>query len=347
MKVLIIGGGFFGTSIAIKIKENFKNSKITLCEKKEDLFLGASGKNQFRCHLGYHYPRSDQTIQECKDSFLDFDKYYNDTYLKTENYYAISKKNSKTNFDDYLSALDKNNLKYKISKHNLLNPKLIEGSIHVNEKIISINLARKKVWKILKSLNVDVRLNTEVSLNQKNLKNYDHVILCTYDKNNENLENINSIEKNKYYYQLVEKIIVKPPKIFQNKSFVILDGPFMCIDPYEKKNYSILGSVENSVIAKVNSRIHNFDYLKNLEEYLSIKKDLDVFLGIKKDFEKFFLNFEKTKYFKSFFVVRTTKKNKKDDRITEIQQNKKIITVFSGKWVNCITSANKIIKILK
>ena len=72
MKVLIIGGGLFGTSIAIKIRENFKNSKVILCERKNDLMLGASGKNQFRCHLGYHYPRSEQTIAECKKSFFDF-----------------------------------------------------------------------------------------------------------------------------------------------------------------------------------------------------------------------------------------------------------------------------------
>ena len=35
-------------------------------------------------------------------------------------------------------------------------------------------------------------------------------------------------EKNKYYYQLVEKIITKTPKEFNNKSFVILDDR-LCI----------------------------------------------------------------------------------------------------------------------
>ena len=347
MKVLIIGGGLFGTSIAIKIRENFKNSKVILCEKKNDLMLGASGKNQFRCHLGYHYPRSEQTIAECKKSFFDFNEYYSDTYLKTENYYAISKKNSKTSFDEYLSILNSNNLQYKIKKHSLLNPKLIEGSIQVNEKIISINLIRKKTWKILKSLNVDIKLNTKISLTQKHLNDYDYVILCTYDKNNENLIDINSIKKKKYYYQLVEKIIVKPPKIFQNKSFVIMDGPFMCIDPYEKKNYSILGSVESSVVEKINSKINNFNHTKHLEEYAFKNNDLEMFFNIKKNFEKYFFNFDKTKYFKSFFTIRATEKNKKDSRITKIGQNQNLITLFSGKWVNCITNANKVIKLIK
>ena len=55
--------------------------------------MGASGKNQFRCHQGYHYPRSEKTIEECKKtSFNEFNKYFSGCYIKSENYYAISKK---------------------------------------------------------------------------------------------------------------------------------------------------------------------------------------------------------------------------------------------------------------
>ena len=344
---MIVGAGFFGVSIAIKIRENFNKSKVTICEKKENILLSASGKNQFRCHLGFHYPRSDRTIQECKKSFLDFDKYFNNTYLNTENYYAISNKNSKINFDNYLKSLNRNHLKYKIIKNDLLNQKTIQGSIKVDEKIISISLARRKLWKILKSLHVNINLNTEIFLNKNTFDNYDHVILCTYDQNNENLRNIDFIEKQKYYYQLVEKIIVKPPKIFQNKSFVILDGPFLCIDPYEKKNYSILGSVRKSVIKSTNSKFYNFNKFPDINKYICENNNLSLFLNIKKDFTKYFLNFEKTEYFKSFYVVRATKKNKNDERITKIYQKNKLITVFSGKWVNCISTANKIVQMLK
>lgn len=347
MKVLVVGAGFFGTCAAIKIREHYKKSKVTICEKKENILFSASGKNQFRCHLGFHYPRSDETIQECKKSFSDFDKYFNNTYLKSDNYYAISNKNSKINFEDYLKSLDRNHLKYKVCKNNLLNQQAIQGSIQVDEKIININLARKKLWKILKSLQIDIRLNTKVIFNKKIFDDYDHIILCTYDQNNQNLKSINSIEKEKNYYQLVEKIIVKPPATFQNKSLVILDGPFVCIDPYGDKNYSILGSVKKSVIKSMNSKFHNFNNLPNVDKYSFKNSNLNIFLKIKKDFNKYFINFEKTRYFKSFFVVRATKKNINDERITKIYQNNKLITVFSGKWVNCMSSANKIVKMLK
>ena len=65
LKIAVIGGGFFGSSIAIELKEKFNNFKIDLFEKKDDLLKGTSGKNQFRLHKGYHYPRSKETAQVC------------------------------------------------------------------------------------------------------------------------------------------------------------------------------------------------------------------------------------------------------------------------------------------
>ena len=76
MKIAIIGGGFFGISAAIKIKEKYPDSIVSIYEMRNNLLLGASGKNQFRWHFGYHYPRSDETIKECKQSFKEFEKYY-------------------------------------------------------------------------------------------------------------------------------------------------------------------------------------------------------------------------------------------------------------------------------
>ena len=39
--------------------------------------------------------------------------------------------------------------------------------------------------------------------------------------------------RKKMKFQLVEKIIVKTPASLKKKSYVIMDGKFMCIDPYE------------------------------------------------------------------------------------------------------------------
>ena len=343
MKILVIGGGFFGTSVAIKIKEKYKKFSVTLVEKKKDIFLGASGKNQFRCHSGYHYPRSNKTIEECRASFEEFNKYFGNTFIKSENYYAISKENSKIDFNNYLKSLDKNHLKYKIIKTNLLNTSNVEGVISVNEKIINIDLVRKKIWKYLNKLNVDVLLNKEIKLSNEVFLKYDKIILCTYDQNNNNLLEYEP-KKKKYFYQLVEKILIKPHPNFYKKSIVILDGPFMCIDPYQNTNLSILGSVRGSVITEKLSITQNYnEHYSYLEKYLVNSFKNSKFRILKNSFKKYFNYFDDIEYFKSFYVIRATLKNKNDDRVSKVIKKNKLSIVFSGKWVNCIISAKKVV----
>lgn len=344
MNFAIIGAGFFGLSTAIKIKEKYPKSKVTIFERENDILLGASGKNQFRCHRGYHYPRSEETIQECLESFGEFNKYFSDTFLKSENYYAIAEKNSLTDFDKYLKILKRNKLKYKIETSPLLKSDQIQGLVKVDEKLINIYLIKKKFIRLIKEHNILLKLNHHFILCEENMKNYDCVFLCTYDQNNKNLKLNYKIDK-KFYYQLVEKIIVKTPKVYSNKSFVILDGPFMCIDPYIYSNQSILGSVKSSVIDKILAKDYDFKkYFKNINSQYYRHIPEKKFKDIKKKFCDFFYGFEKTQYLKSFIVIRCTIKNKKDERITRITNEKNLFKVFSGKWVNCMLTAKKILK---
>ncbi len=344
MKFLIIGAGFFGLSIAIKIKEKYPNSEVKIFEKEKDILMGASGKNQFRCHLGFHYPRAEKTIEECKKSFNEFNKYFSGCYLKSENYYAISKNNSLTNFETYTKVLKKNKLNFKICEHDLLKKNNIEGTILAQENLININLIKNRFKKIIKEYGIKIHFNKNIDINESFIKKYDKVFLCTYDNNNNNLKKINT-EKKKYHYQLVEKIITKTPKEFNNKSFVILDGPFMCIDPYYKNNLSILGSVKDSIIKSKLGKYHNFDkHFDNVNlKYLNYLPNLK-FPKIKKKFENYFYGFEKTEYYKSFIVVRCTIKNKDDERITKVNTSKNLIKIYSGKWISCMLTANNIVK---
>ena len=70
--------------------------------------------NQFRFHEGFHYPKSQKTINEIKKSNLDFVKFYGKgVFGKTKNYYGISKHKTKISFKNYTKFLVKNNLNFK------------------------------------------------------------------------------------------------------------------------------------------------------------------------------------------------------------------------------------------
>ena len=70
MKIAIIGAGWFGCHLASELKND--GHSILLFEKEKDIFAGASGNNQNRLHLGYHYPRSESTIVQTINSYNSF-----------------------------------------------------------------------------------------------------------------------------------------------------------------------------------------------------------------------------------------------------------------------------------
>lgn len=108
MKIAIIGSGFFGVACAIELSEQ---NNVHLYEKEADILQQASKKNQFRFHLGYHYPRSVRTVREIKKSNILFKNFYKKLNVeKTNNFYAIAKKESKTNLKKFIEFTRKNNL---------------------------------------------------------------------------------------------------------------------------------------------------------------------------------------------------------------------------------------------
>jgi len=345
MKIAIIGGGLFGVSSAIKIKENFINSNVDLFEKNSDLLMGASGKNQFRWHRGYHYPRSENTIRECLDNYQEFSKYFKKSEIVSDNYYAIAKNNTKTNFDDYLEVLKKNSLDFKIVNNENIKKHMVEGIVKVKENLVNIDILRKLSKKYLKELNVNICLNNFIELTLEFKKRYDYIIVATYENNNKILK-----LKTKNKYQLVEKIIVKTPKNFKKKSFVILDGNFMCIDPYKNSNSSILGHVSKSIHKTLINNEPNFDrkFTTLINNYHNEQKNFSKFQFIKNDFKKYFNGMDNLEFKSSFYVVRCTKKNKEktDERLSECSLIGNIISIFSGKWVSSFSASKKILDII-
>jgi len=344
MKIAVIGSGFFGSCIALILS---KRHKIDIYESQKSIMQGATRANQLRFHNGYHYPRSNKTLQNIKNTKESFIKYFGYRFFgKTHNYYAIANVNSKTNYKKYINFLKKNRLKYKIIKQSKLGK--ISNLIKVNEKNLNYFKIKKYISeKIKKNKNIKLLLNKNVNI--KDLNKYDKVIIATYSNNNTILKKLNITNLKKRRYELVEKIIIKLPKKYLNKSFVVLDGHFVCVDPYLGTNFHLLSDVKNSKIEVLKSSI--------LPSFKDKRKKL-INKGIVKNrrisnFNKFishsskYLHFlNQAEYIGSYYVVRTIKPNKEkdDERLGEIKNYGKIISVLSGKWNSCINTANFIDK---
>ena len=345
-KIAVIGSGFFGTLISLHLSKKFK---VDLFEKNSKFFYGASSFNQMRYHLGYHYPRSKKTVNELKLYEKQFKKFFGEKVLgKTINYYGISKKKSKVNFKKYLKFLVQNKLKFK--KINLTNfSNNIEGAIISNERNLDLSFAKKIIKKKIKNSRIKILLNR--TLQKKNIDQYYKIIICAYDQNNVVLKNLGIKPKKRFRYELIEKILIKLPKEFMNKSYIILDGKFVCVDPLLNTGYHLISDNLNSKIEIKKGYYPSFknEKKKFLHKGFIINKKISKFDSFVKNGSKY-LNFIKySKFISTSFVTRVVEINKEDtdERTNSIEvYNNKIFTILSGKWNTSVGIAKRISKIL-
>ena len=152
---------------------------------------------------------------------------------------------------------------------------------------------------------------------------------------------------NDYKFQLVEKILIKLPNKYYNKSFVVIDGNYVCVDPYLGTKYHLLSDVK---LSKLETKIGKFPKFKNdNRKYLNKGIIKNIKISRFKEFidrsSRYLPFLRDAKYVGSMYVVRTLKKNKEktDERTSSIHfHSKKIISVLSGKWNNCVYLAKNL-----
>ena len=72
MKIAVVGGRVFWNYYCIySCKRHYL---VDLYEKNNDILMAGSDVNQCRVHRGYHYPRSDETVQELLNANESFSK---------------------------------------------------------------------------------------------------------------------------------------------------------------------------------------------------------------------------------------------------------------------------------
>ena len=338
-KCAVIGAGIYGITAAIKLKTVGYN--VDLFEKEDNIMKAASGINQYRLHRGYHYPRSIDTIYSCKHGHESFTKYYKQSVSnnKTKHQYAISKEDSLITPEQYLTVLDKTGLEWRIVD-TLPNCDL---TIEVSEDLYNPNKLRDICYNRIRGNGINLKLNSKI---KNNLEGYKYNIHATYSSLNDITDN-----KQNYQFELCEKPLFKLPKIYKNKSIVIMDGPFMCFDPYGDTEYHLGGNVVHAIHVRNTGKTPEIPrvYKKYLNKGI-IKKpkytNVDRFIESAK---KFFPDIDQAEYIGSMYTIRTVLPYKEDtdERPTIVTQQKDNFILFSGKIGNCIEAANKVIRLIE
>tara|TARA_R110001583_G_scaffold90811_1_gene232806 strand:+ start:4827 stop:6599 length:1773 start_codon:yes stop_codon:yes gene_type:complete len=336
-KCSVVGAGIYGITAAIKLKT--KGFEVDLFEAEDDILKAASGINQYRIHRGYHYPRSLDTIKSCKDNEPSFIKYYNRSIIrKNDHYYSIAKEDSLVSPEQYLVTLDKMGLEWKITETT---PNC-DLTIQVNEKLYDPKVLKNICYNRIKGNGINLILNNRI---KNQLTGYKYNIHSTYSSLNDLTQ-----KKQDYQFELCEKPLFKLPKQYKNKSIVIMDGPFMCFDPYSDTEYHLGGNVVHAIhirnigekpeIPSVYKKYLNKGIIKN-PKYTNVDRFIE-------SSKKFFPEIEQSKHLGSMYTIRTVLPNmdNTDERPTIVDKQGNNITLFSGKIGNCVEAANKIEEII-
>lgn len=331
--IAIIGGGFYGCYIASKLKKFFN---VTIYERNADILQEAISNNQHRLHLGFHYPRSVETINQTIVSFNSFkNQFPNCSFFYDDNIYLVHN-NSKVSFDDYCKIFNSNYFNVKdINDIDVLNNSSnYQGAIQTKEEVINLKLLKTLLRKRLRNVSIKTNISIDDVLVEELKNKYDYVINSTYFMPKLGTPNT----KFKFKYELCILALVRIEQSLP--SITIMDGDFISLYPTEDKNIYTLSSVKYTPI-KVSEDINEIIELKN---NLDEKKYSDRVINHCKKF----IDIEIKEVVKNYVAIKCKPLwDKNATRESFIFSEDNCISMYCGK-ISCITDIyNKIEKIVK
>ncbi|MFQ6006145.1 MAG: FAD-dependent oxidoreductase [Woeseia sp.] len=336
MKIAIIGAGWFGCHIAsVLIEEGFD---VTIFEKEASIFGKASGYNQYRLHMGFHYPRSYDTR---KQTIIGFEKFVN-TYpgfsaAIDHNIYGIVSKHSLIDFPTYKDIMRATGLPFEEVDPKNFGLDNVEGAIRCDERLIDTEGAKE---------HFDARLKNNLALGHPVHKlegkssrclvdgiPYDFVVDCTWCA----FENRAGGD---LFYEPTVTLLYSSK--MQNTAITLMDGAFFSLYPF-KKDLSTLTSVAQTPRGRYThyeaARRYlekvDFEYIRNVQELM--EKEVEGFFPAFHDY------FQCSGY---YLAIKTKISDATDKRFCSVTKSGRIITVISGKIDSIFVAAEEVMAII-
>jgi hypothetical protein len=263
-KACVIGGGFYGTTIALFLKQVKRIPTVILYEQESELLGRASYVNQARVHNGYHYPRSFTTAYRSHTNFARFCKDWScGIHSRFDKYYAIARRNSKVTSAQFIRFCEQIGAPIETAGreiHQLFNPTLIEKVFKVEEHAFNANALRSWMITELQQANIQVALNHRVSnahpgeggdiafdlRNGEGRKTSDTCNLlfnCTYS----GLGQVHKEESGSHgidlKHEVAELSLIEVPRDLAGLGVTVMDGPFFSVMPFPARGVHSLSHV--------------------------------------------------------------------------------------------------------
>jgi glycine/D-amino acid oxidase-like deaminating enzyme len=347
-EVAVAGGGIFGVTAAVVLARS--GHRVTLFEQEPELLCAASGINQLRLHAGYHYPRSVATALASRDTVEGFRAMYPAAVVDGgEHYYAIASEGSLTDGDAFLRFLAELGLEHRPARPPFLRAEAVEVCVAVRESLIDLPVLRELAWAYLRAAGVQVRLATRATADA--LDAFDLVVVATYATLNELLGELGARQQ-PYQFEVVEKPVVRPPDSLRGRGIVVMDGPFMCIDPFGRTELSLMGHVVHAIhhtnVGELPEIPHDIAPLLN--RGVIERPRPTAFARFVEEAATYVPDAARFEHVGSMYTVRTVLPglDRTDARPTLVAHHSdRVVALFSGKIGTCVRAAEEVAELVE
>lgn len=334
MKIAIIGAGIFGCTIAIELASLEQIERIDIFEKNDKILSEASVNNQHRYHLGYHYPRSAETVSQILKSNVFFNSFYASSIFDIkENIYFIAKEESNTDATKFAEVFSEHQIQsIKLPEYrNMVKIDKFEAGFLVQEKGIDTNVLSRIIIQKLQSLDkIRIHTNREI-YNLEQVYEYDFIINCSYAA-------LSISTKQNLKYEVCLLPIISSQYDERDIAFTVMDGRFPSLYPTNAKNLYSLSHVAKTPIFRTESYLEATRFRNELDQKQLFQYSMDILEASSE-----FYHFTDTKIQGNYISYKVKyREDKNDIRTSHVEYSNNIISVLQGKITTSVSVAKEI-----
>jgi glycine/D-amino acid oxidase-like deaminating enzyme len=254
---VVIGGGFYGASVAVYLRERRGLKNVVLLERDDRLMQRSSYNNQARIHSGYHYLRSFTTAYRSRVNFPRFiAEFPQAVYDGFQQVYALARRNSKVTNQQmrrFCAEIGAPLLPAPKEYASLFDPRLIEAVYLTEETAFNADALREILVARLKKNDVAIRLGAEVNSvrctadgvvveGQGFSYSVPMIFNCTYSRLQQTVSGVGP-SKFSLKPEIAEMALVDPPPQLKNIGITVMDGAFFSCMPFPARGLHSLSHV--------------------------------------------------------------------------------------------------------
>lgn len=333
----IIGGGWYGCHIASSFRA--LGFDVTVFEQQDRLLHLASGNNQFRLHMGFHYPRHYGTRMQSREGFSRFvERYPLLSRAIPENIYAVPRGDSLIDFLTYKLIMTSSGIDFTELSETPAMLTNVEGCLRTPERVLLLDVARRH---FIERLDPFLELNYHVeSVEDRGEavyvdgRRFDFVIDATWGHLSKPPIDL--------FYEPTMLLYYEANEAFP--AITMVDGPLCSVYPTEDPDIFTLSSVIHTPLGRFNSAAEARAVVANLDRNVVADK----VAGMEAQIMRYVPGYKDVfRFMGPQLSIKTKPAGSFDDRSCYVYKTGRVFSVMSGKIDTIFFAVERILSMIE